>query len=660
MEKITNLEQYNLSNRDKEMLEIKDDRLEIKKQTKEINEYEKSVPIEEVENFINEIKSKIVGKTKKFGISEKELLELSRLSDIDPRLSGLDQRLKENEFFRELEKKSKEINVSSEKLEKLTSFNLETLNDLKTSDLKRGDFEFYKKDFNDYFKSIDTKDNLSLSTEFIKKHKNKISLAQLGLYLSAFGSPILKELSENHIQIDVNGEKISPDDLAKNPDLLKKIQVSVDKHMEIGAEKEIPSKKITEIYEKVKDSPDKESKYENLTGKIEEAGKFLKYAELIKNGEKENLNKLSSDLDQKGVDTILFGEYHGPESNAINAVKILEKLQEKNNKKISKIGLEFLKFNDPKDIELTEKFNNKEISAEDFYSKGYFRSDIRPLLEFAQKNNIPIAGLEDEKNFGNPTDMKRFTEISHKVGEMSKDKKNNEIVAVFIGQRHTTESNFGLDNPIFSDYKENRKDAIAKDYTIKEYLEKLGFNPAAINLDEWSEFAKASDEYFGNSYNKLEEKNKDVFGEYAIKNWNKYKLDQKETFVINHGEGSNTYSVVNFSETPANPPSLTVFKSIKEKYPQLEEIIHKKNVFTTYGYGQLTLEYNNDKIKIAHLDPDAGNIKEIFLPQEDYNKSSIEKMKNIDKFSFNEKLREILTTYDPKLHQREQEIDTEN
>lgn len=185
---------------------------------------DKPVPEEEKEKFVNEFVLKILKKAEEFGISEKDFLDLSRLGDIDPGAPKPEQEEKEKKFQEELEKKAKEINVPPDKLKKLTEFDLDAIDELKLQEIKRGDFEFYKKDFDDQLEAINPKKTPALSTEIIANHKGKISLAQLGLYLSAFGMPAIKELSGAHdMQVNIYGKDISLEDLAKNSKLIKEI-----------------------------------------------------------------------------------------------------------------------------------------------------------------------------------------------------------------------------------------------------------------------------------------------------------------------------------------------------------------------------------------------------------------------------------------------------
>lgn len=96
--------------------------------------------------FVNEFTTKILNKAKEFGISKDELLDLNKLSYLNPELTIPEQDEKEKKIQDELERKAKEKNVPVEKLKRLTDFDLESIEDLNLQELNRGDFEFYKKD----------------------------------------------------------------------------------------------------------------------------------------------------------------------------------------------------------------------------------------------------------------------------------------------------------------------------------------------------------------------------------------------------------------------------------------------------------------------------------------------------------------------------------
>ncbi|MCK4800277.1 hypothetical protein KAS31_04840, partial [Candidatus Parcubacteria bacterium] len=523
------------------------------------------------------------------------------------KVNEYDQLTSSNEisgFKTEIEKivedKAIDLEISKERLIELAELDLESLSVEDLENSSHIDLEFIRDDINEVINRFqidkDTKEliiaapsSIDNLLKFIEKHDKVIKIGELALYISTLGMPAFNTLAEDDVKIEINGQEVLLKDLADDPELTK--EVGQELGLSIQGAQETFSEKLADIYEEVKDLPDRNIRYENLDESIEEANRFSDYAELIQNGEKEGIDELVNDLDENGTDVILFGEWHGPESNAVNAVEILEKMQDKDHE-IGEIAFEFLSYDDPKAVELVEQFNNGEISAEDFYYSGclYARSDIRPLLEFAQDNEIPITGIEGGESLS-PRDLSRFTEISHRIGEIAEDKEEDEITAVFIGTRHTTESNFNLDDPIISEYKEGRGEIDENDYTIKEYLEESGFNPAAINLDEWKEFAKASDEYFRESYNDLEEEDAKLFGDHCMENWEKYKLDQENTFVVEHNDEKNVYSVVSPSGITEVPPYLNAFKGIEDNHPILKEIMQKQGVFVIQGYDKISLEY---------------------------------------------------------------------
>ena len=570
------------------------------------NEYDQEVSDSEVEVFQKEIEEKVKAKATGLGIPKEKLIEVT----------GLDLESLETEKLKELNLRRGEFDfIRSDIGTAINEFNKENI------DEAISEFEKNKKEGEEsgdkgrQDKNPSESSKLNKFLEFIRKHKKVVSVGELALYLSSYGMPIINALADNDAKVEIEGEKISLKDLADNPELIEGIGQNVDSPVE--AEQEHFSEELASIYEKVKDLPDRNIHYENLDESIEEADKFSNYAELIQNSEKESIDDIVNDLKEKGIDTLLFGEYHGPDSNAANTVEVLEKMQDDDHK-IAKIAFEFLSYTDPKAVELVEQFNKGEISVEDFYYSGclYARSDIKPVLEFAQDNGISITGIEATEHFFSPNDLSRFTEISHRVSEIAEDKEEGEIVAVFVGARHITESNFNLDDTIISEYKEGREEMDEKDYTIKEHLEESGFKPAAINLDDWEEFAKVSDEYFRGSYDKLEGENASLFGNHCLKNWEKYKLDQKDIFAVNHSAEKNVYSIVNPGEITEVPPSLNAFKSIEDNYPILREIIHKQGVFVAYGNDKISLEYNGEKMNVAQIDSETGQIKEIFLPEE--------------------------------------------
>jgi len=566
-----------------------------------------------------------------------------------------------------IEDKAIDLKISKERLIELAELDLESLSVEDLENSSHIDLEFIRDDINEVINRFqidkDTKE-LIIATpssidnllKFIEKHDKVIKIGELALYISTLGMPAFNTLAEDDVKIEINGREVLLKDLANDSELTKEVSQNIGLSVETG--QECFSEKLADIYGEIGDLPDRNIEYENLDESIKEADKFFDYAELIKNSEKESIDDVVEDLKEKGTDVLLFGEYHGFDSSVANTVEVLEKMQDDDHK-IAKIALEALSYTDPKAIELVEQFNNGEISAEEFYYSGclYARSDIKPILEFAQNNNIPITGIESgEHGAFSPNDLSRFTEISHRVAEIAEDKEEGEITAVFAGARHTTESNFNLDDITISEYKEGRGEIDEKDYTIKEHLEELGFKPAAINLDEWKEFAKDSDEYFRGSYDKLEGDDASLFGDHCIENWENYKLDQKDVFAVDHSGEENVYSIVAPGEITEVPSSLNAFKSIDDNYPSLKEIMNKQDVFVACANDKISLEYNGEKADVVQIDSETGQIKEIFLPEEPEKDRDVSDKTALEQIGKIERLKKVLREYDPRLHRKEREI----
>jgi hypothetical protein len=387
------------------------------------------------------------------------------------------------------------------------------------------------------------------------------------------------------------------------------------------------SEEMTQLYEEVKNFPERERKPEDINKNLKAVEGELKYIEFIKNSEKKNIGNLVDNLIGADSDVILFGEWHGPESNAKNAVKILGEFKNKSQKKIIKIALEFLDFKDKKSVEYTEKFNKKEVSPEEFYLKGYFRSDIRPLLEFAQKNNILIEGLEDKENFGYFKGLERFTGMSHRVGKLTKEKNENEIVIVFAGAGHTTKKTWRFPEianhlatmrPVLYISEEAAEIAGEKDYTFKEYLEKLGLRPAVVNLKDLSHSSMTVDNIFGYTYNFLGEEEAIQASNRFEEKWNNYKVGRKEPFWMKESEDIHLF--VNPSEIPNTPPALNMFETIRKNHPILYKIIKKDYVdYQPFKYDQVLAfrSENYKSAKIADLDLKTGKVKKLYLPEQE-------------------------------------------
>lgn len=400
---------------------------------------------------------------------------------------------------------------------------------------------------------------------------------------------------------------------------IDKLWLEFQEERENGYEIEY-SEQLTELYEEVKNSPDKEIRHETLGKTLKDVNVLFENAEFIKNSDKKNLEYLANELDEKQLDVLLFGENHGPESNAKNAVAILEKLKKK---KISKICLEFLDRKDREKAALTELFNNKKISADEFFKNGNYPSDIRPLLDFAQKNNIPVSGIEDYENYGDEAGFERFLSMSNIVEEEAKNKKENETIAVFTGKFHTDQKNLGEtfeylmnEKPFF---KESYDSGQQRNYTMKECLEESGLKPAVINLEDWKYTSSTDNLYVKEKYGRLQnDEEAEIFKNYCQKKWSSYMIGGENVFSVANKNAENTYTIVTPSEVPDISPALNLSGEIRKKYQKLQDILDKEAILSEFGSQEAKIHksFSGKDIKIAELHEKTGKIKKLFLPEQ--------------------------------------------
>jgi hypothetical protein len=392
------------------------------------------------------------------------------------------------------------------------------------------------------------------------------------------------------------------------------------------------SKEMTALYKKTKNLPEKDLDSEAISENLKNIDKNFELAELIKNSAKENIEILPELLKKENNDVVIFSEYHGAKSNAKNTVEILEKFKEKSDKKVSKIGLEGLDYTDMESAELVNKFNNGQISANDLYFKSYFRTDVRLLLEFAQKNNIPIEGIEDEEKFGHTFDntrgMRRYTRLSHKVGSMAKEKKGDEVIIIFTGADHATINNWGTDSvqnrlsQIKSTVSRSEKDIISSDendYTFKEYLNKIGLKSAVINLKDLGYLSQINDHIMGQTNIWLLKEDSEKRSKEWKEKWNNYKSDQNEPYLIIPRNEKESYEFINPEKIPEAPPALNVFETIKNNYPDVAKMIRNKYIdYQPIEYNMFLVSQTGDGIaaKMADMDLDKGKIKKLYSPEQ--------------------------------------------
>ena len=140
------------------------------------------------------------------------------------------------------EKKALEIGATRKEILEGTEIDLESL---EGAELGRGDFEFIKNNLdksvdrvwrskitrNEFFPEAlpgrvvgpDRLSRVDQLLDFAHKHIKAVNLFQLAIYCSSFGSAVFKDLAGNKAILEVGDHKISLQEIANDPDLMKKI-----------------------------------------------------------------------------------------------------------------------------------------------------------------------------------------------------------------------------------------------------------------------------------------------------------------------------------------------------------------------------------------------------------------------------------------------------
>lgn len=138
--------------------------------------------------------------------------------------------------------KAAELGVRSEQLMAAAQLDLDSLDGRKFT---RGEFEFIRHNLDsstreiweskvtgnkylppEFWQKVEIKESkayLDRLVNFIDKHPRAVSLLELATYVSAWGPAVFKDLAGNHGMLHVGDKKITMEELASNPDLLKKI-----------------------------------------------------------------------------------------------------------------------------------------------------------------------------------------------------------------------------------------------------------------------------------------------------------------------------------------------------------------------------------------------------------------------------------------------------
>lgn len=372
------------------------------------------------------------------------------------------------------------------------------------------------------------------------------------------------------------------------------------------------SEELTKLYEEGACLlPKKEKGIEDLKLKLDTLNESFRYVEALRNSEKKPLDEFITDLSKEEFDALLFGVRHN--SPPETAAKILEGLIKKG-KKFSQMDFEGLSITDTDDIEAVKKFNEGNLSREEM--AGHIQESVDSILDIVKANSINISGTELNKGFERPRGFGRFTYISDVVEKSVRANQEKGIVGFYGGGGHVT-----LDNWNFSSRKFDGAygEALEKNYTVKEYLEKKGFNPRALLMENMEQLADFDDVGSSRLFEELPESERNSFYEKVIEQWQNYLLKEKTPFASKYPDGKkNSFSVVIPGQIPPLPPQLNGFKTAYgNKY--LSEILEKFDLRSMRRDDKtIKLEvYVNDKsIPFVDVDSRTGKVTKMYLPMQ--------------------------------------------
>ncbi len=303
--------------------------------------------------------------------------------------------------------------------------------------------------------------------------------------------------------------------------------------------------------------------FKDLQSSIKLVEQMAEYPKTIEKSEKQTLKEFVKNLSKKKFTDLIMGEYHGFGPTSEKAAYLLEELI-KNGIKISGLCFENLSYTNQEHIETTKKFNNGELSTEELFQHVEYLDSKEPLLKLARKYSIEIIGLEKEtKDLTIDNWYGRFKEISEKIGEISKKRMNDGILVSDLGQTHVTVDTWKKDklSAILShgiSQNPPEEEALENNYTIYEYLKKIGQRPIAIQIEDWQKLTCSTDSSLASGYDRLSPQYKKTFYKKAVHEWQNYILKEKEAFITSYPEGKeNTFSLIIPSEVPEKPPFLT-------------------------------------------------------------------------------------------------------
>ena len=603
------------------------------------NKYDQPASQKEISGFREEIEKKIEKKAEEIRISEAEDIEIY---------------------------KSKVIELADLDLESLEKENLESLN------LNQGGLEFIRDSIgeaiNKFWRSEKTgklvtgatsklEGSVNEAFEFVKKHKKIVSLGELALYASSFGPAVLKDLAGSDIEVEIYGEKVSLKDLADNPKLIETIDRAHNfaSPIDILSAYSPPESFIHNDVEFSFASQDEVIDENNVERSI--------FFDSIM-GNSENLKKMEADLENIGIsfkyeEKCKLDDFFKNKDRIIDIFsKDLEIPREKMEKYIESLIMpdvsnisvvEFEDFKINKNLEIPEDVTKLQQVKKEVYEKNNVYSENGSF--------VPENWLKAEKElekWGKENGYENFDKELHKEIKENNENpmKKLEILKFQEDFEHENSENF---KKIVIDVFEKEGYDIS---TLKEIAEN---NP--------EEIIKIISEVMGKNvkYDHIEA-NLDFISKDLRDMYQKIKHSQGIPYItlesgkgVCHDYGITFVAVKNVLEEEG-VPNLENFVSLSTISDKQN---HLWNVLVT------TDPDDPDKIIITYGDPtwdDSLFGKFNAVDEEHYytsikekideaHQKALEKINDYNVFAFQEKLKEILTQYDPRQYDRDHKIE---
>lgn len=577
------------------------------------------------------------------------------------------------EIEKKIEGKARELNISKEKLIELAELDLESLDEerLESLNLNRGGIEFIRDSIdgsiNEFSKSgkpdVLLKESPSRFIELIKKHKGKISLAQLGLYLSAFGIPALKELADQHATVEIYGEKISLEDLAKNPELIKETGLFHKSSTPIN----VPLEHFNvEFLFKI----DTKISADNNSEKYIYFDKLINHHIFDESNENINFNKMEKEFGEIGISLnnekggCSFDNFYENQKAIINIIsenlnipkdkveKYVKNIIELETSQMSLVKWEDWKVG--KNLEAAE--NNLKLQKEKERISYKVSSSFEGTLEEkTQKTEEEWLKWGKENGYDDVNKALEKEIMAYENSPMGKFKKFEEI-----GFKQVAESKKETGNP--------EKDA---EFGNK-FLEKL--NESGYSMDELKKIAEDDPK-------KVIEITAKVIGKNVEYDLMQYLGFSKFIKTSDHSEdtpGDTLKKGSGICDNYAKTLAAAIYFLKENNVPNFDKIAILTTVVNTdYGeHASNTLITADEKLLPTSIDltwADDENISKIpeklnAVDEKHYytkikekigetHQKALDKIKDWNNFVFQEKLKEILLQYDPRSHKRDQKME---